>query len=201
MDRVLAVVKAFFADALNAISEARNCIFIAMVVYCGAIFVGWAYADNLSFLEKQVKELATLFAGKNATAFIFKIFLHNLIATYVAMCFLILFGLVPTIIAVFNGLILGWIIATAQARTEANIWMMIIPHGLFEWPAMIIAWGIGLWRGGGYRFSDASGTWKERWETAHKVFFTVVLPLLFIAAIIEGRYHIFKEVTGILPFP
>lgn len=195
------LLKTFFSDALKAIAEARNCIFIAIVLYCCAIFVGWAYADNLSFLEEQVKKLAVQFVGKNAITFIFKIFLHNLIATYVAMCFVILFGAVPTLIAVFNGLILGWIIATAPARTEANIWMMIIPHGIFEWPAMIIAWGMGLWRGGGYRFSATTGTWKERWETAHKVFFTVILPLLFIAAMIEGRYHIFKEVSGILSNP
>ncbi len=163
--------------------------------------MGWAYADHLTFLEEQVKKLVAQFAGKTAIAFIFKIFLHNLIATYLAMCFVILFGAVPTIIAVFNGLILGWIIATAQARTEINIWIMIVPHGIFEWPAMIIAWGIGLWRGWGYRISDISGTWKERWETAHKVFLTVVLPLLFIAAIIEGRYHIVKEVSGIFSNP
>ena len=195
------LLKTFFSDALKAIAEARNCIFIAIVLYCCAIFVGWAYADNLSFLKEQVKKLAVQFVGKNAITFIFKIFLHNLIATYVAMCFVILFGAVPTLIAVFNGLILGWIIATAPARTETNIWMMIIPHGIFEWPAMIIAWGMGLWRGGGYRFSATTGTWKERWETAHKVFFTVILPLLFIAAMIEGRYHIFKEVSGILSNP
>ena len=143
------LLKAFYTDALKAIAEARNSIFIAMALYCCAIIAGWAYADNLAFLEEQVKKLAAQFAGKNAIAFIFKIFLHNLIATYVAMCVVILFGVVPTIIAVFNGLILGWIIATAQERAEINIWMMIIPHGIFEWPAMIIAWGIGLWRGGG----------------------------------------------------
>ena len=195
------LAKTLFSDALKAIAEARNCIIIAIAVYCCAIFVGWAYADRFPFLEEQVKKLAIQFAGKNTLTFIFKIFLHNLIATYVAMCFVILFGVVPTIIAVFNGLLLGWIIATQQARTEANIWMMIIPHGLFEWPAMIIAWGFGLWRGAGYRFTDPCGTWKERWETAHKVFFTVVLPLLLVAAIIEGRYHIYKEVTGILTYP
>jgi uncharacterized membrane protein SpoIIM required for sporulation len=201
MNSSAGLVKTFFSDALKAIAEARSCIFIAMVLYGCAIFVGWAYADNLSFLEEQLKRLAAQFAEKNAITFIFKIFLHNLIATYVAMCFVILFGVVPTIIAVFNGIILGWIIATSAGMTEANIWMLIIPHGIFEWPAMIVAWGIGLWRGGGYRFSDTSGTWKERWETAHKVFFTVVLPLLFIAAIIEGRYHIFNEVSGIWSNP
>jgi predicted permease len=64
---------------------------------------------------------------------------------------------------------------------------------------MLIAWGVGLWRGVGYRFSETGSTWKDRWETANKIYFTITMPLLFIAAIIEGRYHIFKEVSGILP--
>ena len=192
------LVKTFYSDALKTISEARNCIFIAMVLYGCAIIIGWTYADNFSFLEEQVKRLAAQFAGKNAITFILTIFLHNLIATYVAMCFVVLFGVVPTIIAVFNGLILGWVIAESPGGSTANIWMVLIPHGIFEWPAMLIAWGVGLWRGVGYRFSQTGGTWKERWEVANKIYFTITLPLLLIAAIIEGRYHIFKEITGIV---
>jgi uncharacterized membrane protein SpoIIM required for sporulation len=189
------IVKTYFHESVKAIAEARTCIYIAIALYCCAIFVGWTYADNFSFLEDQVKKLAAQFAGKNAITFIFKIFLHNLIATYVAMCFVVLFGAVPTVIAVFNGLILGWVIARSPGGATANIWLVLIPHGIFEWPAMLIAWGVGLWRGVGYRFSETGSTWKERWETVHKVFFTVVLPLLLIAAIIEGRYHIFKEIS------
>ena len=192
------IIKTYFQDSVKAIAEARTCIYIAIAIYCCAIFVGWTYADNFSFLEDQVKKLAAQFAGKNAITFIFKIFLHNLIATYVAMCFVVLFGAVPAIIAVFNGLILGWVITRSPGGSTANIWLVLIPHGIFEWPAMLIAWGVGLWRGVGYRFSETGSTWKGRWEIANKIYFTITMPLLFIAAIIEGRYHIFKEVSGLL---
>jgi uncharacterized membrane protein SpoIIM required for sporulation len=159
--------------------------------------VGWVYADSFSFLEGQLKKLIAQFAGKETITFIFKIFLHNLIATYVAMCFVVFFGAVPAIIAVVNGLILGWIIAKSPGGAATNIWLVLIPHGIFEWPAMMIAWGVGLWRGVGYRFSETGSTWKERWETANKIYFSITLPLLFVAAVIEGRYHIFKEISGI----
>ena len=164
-------------------------------MYCCSTIAGWLYADNFSFLEDQIRRLAAQFAGKDAITFIFKIFVHNLIATYVAMCVVVLFGIVPLIIAVFNGLVLGWIIAKAPGMSETNLSVMLIPHGIFEWPAMLIAWGVGIWRGAGYRLSNTPGTWKERWEKANKVFFTVILPLLLIAAIIEGRYHIVMEIS------
>ena len=35
-------------------------------------------------------------------------------------------------------------------------------------------------------------------EKANKVFFTVILPLLLIAAIIEGRNHILQQVSQLL---
>ena len=191
-------VRPFFSDSLKTISEARNCIVIAFVLYCGSIFVGWIYADNFSFLEAQIRQLAAQFVGKDAITFIFMIFLHNLFATYVAMCFAVLFGVVPAIIAVFNGLVLGWLFAKSSGMPQVNISVMIIPHGIFEWPAMLIAWGVGIWRGVGFRFSDTPGTWRQRWEKANKLFFTVILPLLLIAAIIEGRYHIWKQVSDLL---
>ena len=192
------IIKTYYRESLDSVSEARTCIFIAIALYCCAAFLGWTYADNFSFLEDQIKRLAAQFAGKNAIAFIFKIFVHNLIATYVAMCFVVLFGVVPTIIAVINGLILGWIIAKSPGGATANIWLVLIPHGIFEWPAMMISWGVGLWRGVGYRFSQTGSTWKQRWETANKIYFTITMPLLFIAAVIEGRYNIFKELSGIV---
>jgi uncharacterized membrane protein SpoIIM required for sporulation len=192
------IIKTYYRESLQSVSEARTCIFIAIALYCCAAFLGWTHADHFSFLEEQIKRLAAQFAGKRAIAFIFKIFLHNLIATYVAMCFVVLFGVVPTIIAVFNGLILGWIIAKSPGGGATNIWLVLIPHGIFEWPAMMIAWGVGLWRGLGHRFSKTGSTWRERWETANKVYFTITMPLLFIAAVIEGRYHIFKELSGIV---
>lgn len=192
------IIKTYYRESIDSVSEARTCIFIAIALYCCAAFLGWTYADNFSFLEDQIKRLAAQFAGKNAIAFIFKIFVHNLIATYVAMCFVVLFGVVPTIIAVINGLILGWIIAKSPGGATANIWLVLIPHGIFEWPAMMISWGVGLWRGVGYRFSQTGSTWKQRWETANKIYFTITMPLLFIAAVIEGRYHIFKELSGIV---
>ena len=193
------MIKAFFSESVKTILEAKHCILFAALLYGCATIVGWVYADNFSFLEEQVRRLAAQFAGKDALTFIFKIFVHNVIATYAAMCVVVLFGIVPLIIAVINGLILGWIIAKAPGMSGASLSVMLIPHGIFEWPAMLIAWGVGLWRGVGYRFSDTPATWKERWEKVNKVFFTVILPLLMIAAIIEGRYHILKQVSGLLP--
>ncbi len=186
-------VKNLFSESGKTISEAKYCIFIATILYCCALVIGWAYPDNFPFLQEVTGKLADKFLDKKSIAFVLQIFAHNLFATYLTMCLVVLFGIIPASIAIFNGIIMGWVIAKVSGVSGAEIAVMIVPHGIFELPAMMIAWGVGIWRGFGYRFSETRLTSKERWRKANIVFFTMVLPLLFFAAIIEGRYHILKE--------
>ena len=182
-----------WVDSRHSIYEARYCILIATILYCGAGLVSWSCPEHFSFFNEVLKNLADKFLGKSAISFISSVFIHNLIASYLTMCVVVLFGFLPATIAVLNGFILGFVIASAPGVSTLKMFSLLVPHGIFEWPAMMIAWGIGIWRGFGYRFLKTHSTYKERWLEANKVFITVVLPLLFIAAIIEGRYHIGKE--------
>jgi uncharacterized membrane protein SpoIIM required for sporulation len=187
------VVKNLWTESRHTIFQARYCILIAAVLYCGAFLVSWSYPENFSFLNEALKALVAQFIDKSAISFITRLFIQNLIASYFTMCIVVLFGSIPATVAVFNGFMLGFVIASAPSVSALNMLSLLIPHGVFEWPAMMIAWGIGIWRGFGYRFSKTDTTYNERWLEANKVFITVVVPLLFIAAIIEGRYHIAKE--------
>ena len=112
-------------------------------------------------------------------------FVHNLVATYIT-----LWGLIPVVTAIANGLILGWIVVTAAGLSPVDAATMLVPHGMFEWPAMMIAWGVGLWRGAGYRFRADSGTYFQRWKRSKYLFFLIILPLLLLAAIVEGRGYL-----------
>lgn len=67
-------------------------------------------------------------------------------------------GLVPLVTAIANGMILGWITVAVGAPSLKDVAAALAPHGMFEWPAMIIGWGVGIWRGAGYRLSIEPGT-------------------------------------------
>jgi len=63
---------------------------------------------------------------------------------------------------------------------------MIFPHGVFELPAVFISLGLGV-RFGTFMFSkNALSELKHRFIGSIKVFFFVIMPLLVLAAIIEG---------------
>lgn len=182
--------------ALSLLHQARHCVLIIFFVYCLSCLAGWMNADALDFFHAAASGLADKFKGKSGPAFILSLFLHNLVATYVTMCLVTLWGLVPMVTAMANGLLLGWIVATSVGGSLADAAVMLVPHGLFEWPAMMIAWGVGLWRGAGYRFSANPGSYVQRWKKSNQLFFIIVLPLLLLAAIVEGRGYLSEIFMG-----
>jgi uncharacterized membrane protein SpoIIM required for sporulation len=184
------VLHRHYAAALSTLYQARYSILIALFVYAASCLGGWIYAEALGFFQQAAGSLAGKFAGKSGAVFILSLFAHNLVATYTIMCLLTLWGLLPMVTAIANGLILGWIVVTAGSPSPVDAAVMLVPHGLFEWPAMMIAWGVGLWRGAGYRFSADPGTYVQRWKRSNQLFFLIVLPLLLLAAIVEGRGHL-----------
>lgn len=176
--------------ALSVLYQSRHCVLIAFLVYGISCLAGWLKADALDFFQAAASGLADKFEGKSGAGFILSLFLHNLVATYVTMCLVTLWGLLPMVTAIANGLLLGWIVATSVGGSIVDAAVMLVPHGLFEWPAMMIAWGVGLWRGAGYRLSTDPGTYVQRWKKANQLFFMMVLPLLLLAAIVEGRGYL-----------
>ena len=177
-------------DAKHSAIDARNYIYAAAMLYCLGIGVGWLMPYRFSFLNDLVKDLFNQFSNPGAFEFIASVFIHNVIVTYITMCLFVFFGLIPVVAALFNGVVVGWVVVSVPGVTTTQAVGMLAPHGLFEWPAMFMAWGTGLWRGVGYRFSDQQTSYLDRWLRANKVFFVIVLPLLIVAAIIEGRNHI-----------
>ncbi|WP_045217453.1 stage II sporulation protein M [Desulfonatronovibrio magnus] len=177
-------------EALQTIRAARPFILSAVLVYCAAAVAGWVYPGELQFMEDQFMELAKRFQDLNFIEFSTRIFMHNLVASYLAMCFVTLFGIIPMILAAFNGLLLGWFAGWLPEVSWMQLAVMLVPHGMFEWPAMFIAFGVGMWRGMGGMFTGTTLTWWQLWKKANYAYFFVVVPLLFVAAIIEGRYHL-----------
>ncbi len=67
-----------------------------------------------------------------------------------------------------------------------KVLLAIIPHGVLEIPAVLIASSYGVWLGlKFYRAMLGKGEFKPYLKKALIVYFKIVVPLLFIAAFIE----------------
>jgi stage II sporulation protein M len=87
-------------------------------------------------------------------------------------------------IAIVNGYLIGFVANMVVSQEGVLVLWRLLPHGIFELPAIFISIGLGIWLGMGV-FYDVK-TLKHRLVSGLKVFLALILPLLVIAAIVEG---------------
>ena len=110
---------------------------------------------------------------------------NNLIATSLTLLLGVAFGILPIVAVGFNGFLVG-----ALCREGASVVgyvqtaLHVLPHGIFEIPALLLAASYGLWggmtapqRARGRKDRDIRGQLKH----ALRSFVAIILPLLVIA--------------------
>lgn len=162
-------------------------VFIAGALW--AILNPDAFAPYTNALEQFVER----FRGKRGIELIFMIFFQNLSAAFLAFWLGTLLCLVPLFSAFSNGLILGIVIHRAVAAGLTGTLLKLLPHGVLEFPAMHVAWALGIWRGMWLLERGRAERYRERASKSYRVFFAVVIPLLALAAMIEGTLMSFSR--------
>jgi stage II sporulation protein M len=119
--------------------------------------------------------------------FIF-IFLNNAIKALLVILLGFLFGIVPIFFVFTNANLIGLVVAVFGPREGfLQVVLSLLPHGIFEIPAILIASGYGLWLGVKfYRKLRYEEPFMEAFRFSMRKYFTVVFPLLLLAAFIEA---------------
>ncbi len=178
-------IKDFYAGALTDLRGARNYIYLGMAVYVIGLLFGLLFPGRFAIFLDSFRKLAARFAGRSLPVLIVMIFLQNLFASFISIWAGALFGLVPLGAAATNGILMGVVLAAAKGKFGQSLWKLI-PHGIFEMPAVFISWGLGIWLGAWLFRRRREVTFRERAGRAYRIFLATVLPLLLTAAVIEG---------------
>jgi len=177
----------------------HNCkyvIFAGVLLFVGAV-IGGILGDQLyGFIEEQLNKIQDLgdkiTANGNPLYASWVIFWNNLQA---ALMFIILgsfFGILPIFGLLINGVLIGVVLSMVGDTALSSIMLFIVgvlPHGIFEIPAILIAGGFGLKLGtvwlkpiaGMNRWESFKYTWTE---VLNIIVFIVIL--LGVAALVEG---------------
>ncbi|MDA8178618.1 MAG: stage II sporulation protein M [Deltaproteobacteria bacterium] len=119
----------------------------------------------------------------------FNILVQNVMATIFVIISGVIVGIIPTFAISSNGFGLGVLYRqAADASSYSKAALKVLPYGVFEIPALLIAASYGLWLGvavvrrmrGKESITLGSGI-----EHAFRRYFAVVFPLLVVAAAIE----------------
>ncbi len=173
------------------IDRASALITVAILIF-GIVLGGFAvHADEsvaTDLIAMMNEEVFANIESDNSAVVAANIFVNNLQASTILFIGGAAFGLITLLILSMNGFIIG--IVVEYIRQEQGLYVVlagILPHGIFEIPALLLAATFGVMLG------------KELWKELHgtgnaitlaelngKRFLVYVLPLLAIAAIIEG---------------
>jgi len=133
------------------------------------------------------KSLVELFEKLSLLERIMLIFLNNSFKAILNILLGPILGIYPLVFILLNGFILGYTFALAVSKTSLlTALLAVIPHGIFELPAMIIcnALGFRLACKAVKSIIKKDGL-REEFKKSVKVFIYLIMPMLFIAAIIE----------------
>ena len=178
-----------YSASWNYLKSSKNYIYFIMVLFFLFAVIGFFFPapEGLSkaiilFIEKLVEKTKDL-SGIGLISFIF---LNNLQSCFIGFLLGFFLGIVPVLICILNGYILGFVGNLAVEKSGPYVLWALLPHGIFELPAIFISLGLGL-RFGMFLFrKDLVENLRESFIYGLKTFLLIVIPLLIIAAIIEG---------------
>lgn len=182
-------LKKEYIKSFNYLKESKKFIFwiIAIFLFLGILGFFIPPSEEISkAIMEQLKEIVEKTQGMNAFELILFIFFNNMKTSFSGMVFGFLFGIIPLIVTLVNGYILGFVSAMSVDLDGFSSLLSLLPHGIFELPAVFISLGLGLKFGSFIFQKNALKSFNDFFWNSIRVFILIVLPLLIIAAIIEG---------------
>jgi len=182
-------LKEEYEKSWKYLKDSKKFIWIVLGVFFAFILIGFFIHPSEHLSEKILEfmqEILSKTDGMSQSQLIGFIFLNNVQSSFFGMVFGIFFGIFPAISTIANGYILGFVSNLAvQNGTVLSLWK-IFPHGIFELPAMFISFALGIRLGISIFNRKKFGNIEENLFSCLKTFLFIVVPLLIIAAIIEG---------------
>jgi len=171
----------------------KNSATLTLLLFCAMVTIGWVGSAYHPAIGEQLiglfeKEVAGQVAGAGPFELCGKIFVNNLEACIILFLGGASFGIVTILIMSLNGIVIGAIMEIVlRDHSPAFVAAAIIPHGIFEIPGFIVAGALGFMFSQAlineyYGQEDAAATAAR----LSRVFVTVVLPLIAVAAVVEA---------------
>jgi len=156
----------------------------ALTILIGFIFPVFFRQEIFDFIAKMIAELE----GKSTFEIITFIFFNNMKASFMSIVLGVTFGIFPLVATVMNGYLIGFVSRHVVEQEGLFALWRLLPHGVFELPAIIFSIGIGLKIGISCWPLAIRGKGKLKYTLKEglRFFVFVVFPLLLVAGIIEG---------------
>lgn len=179
-----------FKDTLKLVKRQKKLIYFVSIFFLVFILLGLVFPDFLGEeINRILEEILAQVEGKSLLGTIAFIIDNNVRAALISIVLGIIFF--PVLSTIVNGFVIGSVLANAIYKSNILVVWKLLPHGIFEIPAIIIAYTFGLKIGLSLLRPNRIKNLKKAYKEAFFVFIFIILPLLLIAGIIEGALFYF----------
>jgi len=134
-----------YYESWRYLKDSKNFIFGIIGVFLVFTLMGFLFP--VFFAEevlKLIRELISLTEGMNGFEITVYIFFNNLKASFIGLFTGIFFGIVPLFNAILNGYVIGFVSNLVVGEVGFGSLWRLVPHGIFELPALFISLGLGI---------------------------------------------------------
>ena len=180
-------MKNFYFSIFSDMRRAAPFIVLAVCVFSLGIATGLMFPRMFSGMLEAFVRTAFAYGQQGTSALVLMIFLRNSIAALISIGLGPFLGIVPFLAALLNGILIGLVVSLVEGPERPRAMLALVPHGIFELPAIVSAWGLGIWRAASYfQKGGPEDSPRERRRRAYRAYYALIVPLLLIAAFIEG---------------
>ena len=181
-----------YEQDLSYLKNIKIHILVITLVFFLSTALGFAHSSMnheyaMQSLE-EVGELLEIIKNLPPIGIMMFIFLNNAIKSLIILMLGIGFGIIPLLFIAYNGYIIGVVVYIVSGENGfMYVLSAILPHGIIELPMVFISAAIGL-KMGYLLFSSIKGQSvdiKAEFSRGMRFYFYRVMPLLFVAAVIE----------------
>src|SRR4030042_3792731 len=182
----------FFLDnykkSWQYIKESKKFIWIVTIIFFASAIIGFLIRPPYiaELIAGYIQDILAKTQGMSPFDLIFFIFSNNVKICFMGWIYGFVLGIFPILSIFLNGYVVGFVSSSAIASAGVGSLLNLLPHGIFELPAIFISFGIGLKFGTFLFQKNKIKSFNEFFINSLRVFVFVVIPLLIIAAIIEG---------------
>lgn len=136
--------------------------------------------EQVKWMGEYLKDLTT----ENPIVLFALILANNAVKSFVAMLLGIFFGIVPILFLFANGIVIGFFAKLVGEKIGFGLFLLLLlPHGILEIPALILACSYGFWLG--IEFAKSRKGILEKARFAVNRYTRIVFPMFTVAAMIE----------------
>lgn len=169
-----------FNNALSLIKQTKWYIFSIISIFCLFFLIGFIFPVFFSDkILEIIKDLMLKFEGLSSFETIYTIFLNNIQASFVVLVIGLSFGYYTLYAAIQNAYLIGFVGRNVVNLEGLSSLLQLVPHGIFELPAIFISMGLGLYLANSFlEFNFKINSQKKRIMIL-TIISLLVLPLLF----------------------